>query len=125
MFEKHHESLASRTQYLLRIARNITWGILFIILALWVGMLGYHFFEKMPWVDAFVNAAMILSGMGPFGPMSSSAGKIFAGFYALFSGLTFILIIGVIFAPIVHRFFHKIHLDTVNAPRKEKRTPGN
>ena len=74
-------------------------------------MLGYHFFEKMPWVDAFVNAAMILSGMGPMGALATTNGKIFAGCYALFSGLAFILIIGLIFAPILHRLFHRFHLE--------------
>jgi hypothetical protein len=75
-------------------------------------MLGYHLFEKMSWVDAFVNASMILSGMGPLGPLNTNAGKIFAGFYALFSGLAFIVIIAVIFSPVIHRFFKKIHLES-------------
>ncbi|CAN5404676.1 hypothetical protein BH10PSE19_BH10PSE19_19650 [soil metagenome] len=75
-------------------------------------MLGYHHYEKMTWVEAYVNAAMILSGMGPVSTMTTSAGKIFAGSYALFSGLAFIVIVGVIFGPIVHRWFHKFHLDS-------------
>jgi hypothetical protein len=76
-----------------------------------MGMWGYHHFEGMLWVDAFANAAMILSGMGPLSPLATNAGKIFSGFYALFSGLLFILILGIIFAPFVHRFLHKFHLD--------------
>jgi hypothetical protein len=75
-------------------------------------MAGYHVFEKLSWLDAFVNAAMILSGMGPLGPLQTAAGKLFAGCYALFSGLAFITTIGVVFAPVFHRFLHKFHLET-------------
>lgn len=110
MFEKAHQPLLPRKKFLFRLIRNIIFGVIVIILAQFVGMLGYHFFEHMSWIDAFVNAAMILSGMGPFGPLSTNAGKVFAGFYALFSGLAFILITGIIFAPVVHRFFHRLHL---------------
>ena len=74
-------------------------------------MIGYHHFENQSWLDAFVNAAMILSGMGPLTPLQTSAGKLFAGFYALFSGLAFITTVGIILAPVVHRFFHKFHLE--------------
>lgn len=77
-------------------------------------MLGYHLFEHMSWVDAFSNAAMILSGMGPLTPLVTTGGKIFAGCYALFSGLAFIVLLGVMFAPIIHQFFRKIHLESKN-----------
>jgi hypothetical protein len=90
---------------------NLFLGWLFICLALYLGMWGYHRFENMSWIDAFVNAAMILSGMGPLNPLTTYAGKLFAGFYALFSGLSFIIIIGLVFAPVIHRFFRKIHLE--------------
>jgi len=80
--------------------------------ALGLGMLGYHFFERLPWIDAFANASMILSGMGPLATIQTSEGKIFAGCYALFSGLAFITIVGVIFAPVFHRFLHTFHLET-------------
>lgn len=82
-----------------------------VAIALGIGMMGYHFFESMNWVDAFVNAAMILSGMGPVGELKTDAGKIFAGFYALFSGLVFISVAGILFAPIAHRALHKFHLE--------------
>ncbi len=75
-------------------------------------MVGYHHFENLSWVDAFANAAMILSGMGPLTALQTNFGKLFAGFYALFSGLAFIIIIGIIFAPVVHRFLHKFHLES-------------
>jgi hypothetical protein len=110
MFEQHHQPLSSKRKFLFRLARSIFLGLSLIVFAQFLGMLGYHYFEKMSWTDAFVNAAMILSGMGPLTPLNTSAGKLFAGFYALFSGLIFILIMGIIFAPVIHRFFHKFHL---------------
>ena len=82
-------------------------GMIAISIALAAGMLGYHHYENMSWVDAFANAAMILSGMGPLQPLITTGGKVFAGFYALFSGLFFILIIAVIFSPYIHHFFMK------------------
>ncbi len=82
-----------------------------IYVALCIGMLGYHDLENMSWVDSFVNASMILSGMGPMGNLTTTAGKIFAGCYALFSGLAFILIVGIVFAPVVHRTFKKMRLE--------------
>jgi hypothetical protein len=91
--------------------RNIVWGILLIILALFIGMCGYHFFEQMTWIDAFLNAAMILSGMGPVVILSTTGGKLFAGFYALFSGLTFIILIGILLSPGIHHIIRKIHLE--------------
>ena len=96
----------------LHLARNLVFGFILILAALYIGMLGYHFFENMSWVDAFANAAMILSGMGPLTPLSTNAGKIFAGSYALFSGLAFIVIIAIVFSPIIRRFFHQIHLES-------------
>lgn len=86
-----------------------------IVFSLGLGMAGYHFLESLHWVDAFTNAAMILSGMGPLAPLQTTAGKIFAGCYALFSGLAFLTSVGVVFAPILHRFLHKFHLESKNA----------
>ena len=74
-------------------------------------MIGYHYSEALPWIDSFANAAMILSGMGPLDPLRTTAGKLFGGFYALFSGLAFITVSGILTAPIVHRLFHKFHLE--------------
>ena len=88
-----------------------------ISVSLLLGMAGYHYLEGMRWLDAFVNAAMILSGMGPVGPLQTSAGKLFAGFYALYSGLALITSSGVMFAPVFHRFLHKFHLEV---QKKEK-----
>lgn len=94
-----------------RLTRNLALGVAIILFSLCIGMFGYHHFEKMTWVDAYVNAAMILSGMGPISNLQTIGGKIFAGTYALFSGIVFLVVIAIIFAPVIHRFFHKFHLD--------------
>ena len=76
-----------------------------------MGMIGYHYFEKMSWIDAYVNAAMILSGMGPVAELKTDTGKIFAGSYALFSGIVFLVVMALILAPALHRFLHKFHIE--------------
>jgi hypothetical protein len=106
--QKYH--MQTRT-FIKKLSRNIFFGCLIIIMSLSIGILGYHHFEQMPWVDAFVNACMILSGMGPVGTLVTSQGKIFAGLYALFSGVIFLVVIAIIFAPVVHRFFRLFHMD--------------
>jgi len=93
------------------LARNSIIGLVLIALALSVGMCGYHIFEKMSWIDSFYNASMILSGMGPSGNLSSGAGKLFAGAYALFSGLAFAAIIVIMLSPVIHMFFRKLHIE--------------
>lgn len=112
MFEKRRSALSPFPIFLKRLMASLGIGLCLILLGLSIGMYGYHEFEKMSWIDAFANASMILSGMGPFGPLTTKAGKIFAGCYALFSGLTFIVIVATILAPIVHRFLHQFHLET-------------
>jgi len=118
MFEHRTKPLLPRKVYYRRIARHAALGVAVIVVSLGIGMAGYHIFEKLPWVDAFVNAAMILSGMGPVATLQTSGGKIFAGCYALFSGLTLIAILGIIFAPVVHRALHKFHLEDEGRARK-------
>ncbi len=86
-------------------------GASIIFFSLLGGMFGYRYFEEMSWVDAYLNAAMILSGMGPVQTLQTEAGKIFAGSYALFSGILFLVTIAIVFAPVVHRFFHGFHLE--------------
>ena len=118
MFEHHTKPLLPRKVYYRRLARHAALGLAVIVVSLGIGMVGYHGFEKLPWVDAFVNAAMILSGMGPMATLQTNGGKIFAGCYALFSGLTLIAILGIIFAPVVHRALHKFHLEDEGRARK-------
>jgi hypothetical protein len=118
MFEHRREPLLPRRVFYGRLARSAGIGSLIILLSLLIGMAGYHFLEKMSWLDAFANAAMILSGMGPLGPLQTNAGKLFAGCYALYSGLALVTSIGVIFAPVYHRFIHKFHLETQEEERR-------
>src|SRR5208337_3299375 len=104
--------LLPRKEYYRRIVRHAALGFSVIVVSLGIGMTGYHVFEKLPWIDAFLNAAMILSGMGPVATLQTDAGKIFAGCYALFSGLMLITVTGIVLAPVVHRALHKFHLET-------------
>src|ERR1700679_2355983 len=106
MFEHHTKPLLPRKEYYRRIVRHAGLGASVIVVALGLGMAGYHFFEKLPWVDAFVNAAMILSGMGPVATLQTDAGKIFAGCYALFSGVVFLVLIAIIISLLFPAFFH-------------------
>lgn len=110
MYEKRHEPLASPFVFFKRMLRNILICVGIIALAVLIGMWGYHYFEDLPWIDAFLNASMILSSMGPVSPLQTFAGKLFAGFYALFSGLIFVIVIAIIFSPIIHRILHRFHL---------------
>jgi hypothetical protein len=112
VFEHRRAPLLPRAKFYARLAQSAALGVAIILIALVVGMVGYHHFESMSWIDSFANASMILSGMGPFGPLQTDSGKLFAGVYALFSGLAFILIVGLMFGPVVHRFLHKFHLET-------------
>lgn len=121
MFEHRRAPLLPLSAFYSRLARSAAVGLVIVTFALSVGMAGYHFLEKLDWLDAFVNAAMILSGMGPLAPIQTSAGKVFAGCYALFSGLAFITTLGVVFAPVYHRFLHRFHLE-VQADAKSKKT---
>ena len=111
MYERKHFPLAPRRVFYRRLARNFLIAQLIVVFSLAVGMAGYCYFESMGWADAFVNASMILSGMGPMGELKTTGGKIFAGCYALYSGLALILIIGIILGPVVHRALHKFHLE--------------
>ena len=117
LFEKKTDPLLSRGQFLGRmgIAFAVTMAIVAGSLAM--GMAGYHFIGGLPWIDALHNAAMILTGMGPVDPMRSTAGKLFASFYALYSGIAFLSMTAVLLAPIIHRALHKFHLDDEDAGR--------
>jgi hypothetical protein len=111
MFEHHKEPLLRKQAFRRRLFLHFGMAIGIVAASLGLGILGYHYCEGLGWLDSFVNAAMILSGMGPVQELHHDAGKWFAGFYALFSGVAFITMAGVMFAPVVHRFLHKFHLD--------------
>jgi hypothetical protein len=111
MYEHRSKPLLPRREFFRRLARSAALGLAVVGGALMIGMAGYHIFENMGWIDSFANASMILSGMGPLGELKTSAGKIFAGCYALFSGVAFLTSVGLVFAPVFHRFLHKFHLE--------------
>jgi len=111
MYEHHKQPLASRRVFVQRVAFNGLMGALMLLIALGIGILGYHYLEGLPWIDALLNASMILGGMGPVNSLQTTAGKLFASFYALFSGVVFIAAMGVLAAPIFHRFLHHFHLE--------------
>jgi hypothetical protein len=111
-YEHISQPVAKFPLFLRRQLRSIAVGLVFIVVALVAGMIGYHRIVGLSWVDSYENAAMILSGMGPLSAPATSAGKIFAGSYALFSGIAVLAIAGVIAAPLVHRFLHRMHADT-------------
>lgn len=108
------KSLLPMNAFIKRVMRNLLIGFIIIAISLGLGMFGYRHFENMSWVDAYENAAMILSGMGPVASLKTESGKIFAGSYALFSGIVFLIVIAVIIAPIFHRFLHKFIIDQTN-----------
>lgn len=111
MYESKNKKLASKKVFFMRFFLNLTVGAIVLGICLLMGMLGYHYFESLSWIDSYVNAAMILSGMGPVNELKTDAGKIFAGTYALFSGIIFLVFMTIIFIPIFHRFYHEFHLE--------------
>lgn len=111
MLERRSQPLLPRREYLKRLIRSTVVGFSLICISLLVGMLGYHLLEGLSWLDAFVNASMLLGGMGPVDPLHTAAGKLFAGIYALYCGFTVLAVAGVIFAPVIHRALHRFHLE--------------
>jgi hypothetical protein len=110
-FERRHEGLAPVSVFVKRVAASIGIALGLIIGALAIGVIGYHCLAGFGWIDSLLEASMILGGMGPINQLTTNSAKIFASLYALFSGLMFIGIMGVVLSPIVHRFVHKFHID--------------
>lgn len=112
-YEHKHEPLLPWRVFLLRrVAKSLALGLGVIAASLLAGMLGYRIAEGMGWLDAFLNSAMLLGGMGPVDALRTSGGKVFAGIYALYSGLIVIFVAGLLFAPFAHRLLHRFHLET-------------
>jgi hypothetical protein len=110
-FEKRHESLLPRSKFFFRLVKFALLSIGLIVFSLIVGILGYHLTEGLSWIDAFLNAAMLMGGMGPVSMLHTDAGKLFAGMYALYCGFILIVSVAVFLAPIFHRFLHRFHLE--------------
>ena len=119
MYEQRDEPLLPRSAFLKRLASHAGIAIAIVLGSLVIGILGYHILEGLAWIDALVNAAMILGGMGPVDALHTNAGKLFAAFYALYSGIVFLLAVGVIFAPVFHRILHHFHLETGSDDAKD------
>jgi hypothetical protein len=111
MFERHDQPLLPRQAYHRRVGKHFLIVLVIIGGSLFIGMAGYHYFEGLPWIDAMLNSAMLLGGMGPVDVLHTTAGKLFATFYALYSGIVFLVVAGVLFAPAFHRMLHHFHLD--------------
>jgi hypothetical protein len=111
MFERKHERLLPLRQFIQRVVRFAVIAGVMLALALGLGVAGYHWIADERLVDALLDASMILTGMGPVGELKSTAAKLFASAYALFSGIVFITAVGVFLSPLIHRFLHHFHLD--------------
>jgi hypothetical protein len=111
MFEHRKQPLLTPREFLLRQLLYFLVAFIIIIGSLVLGVIGYHYLEGFSWVDSLVNASMILGGMGPVNELHTVTGKLFASFYALYSGIIFLVTVGIIMAPLYHRFLHRFHLD--------------
>ena len=120
MYEHHRQPLLSRAAFLRRLASHGGLALALVAGSLGMGMLGYEFFEGLPWLDALLNASMLLGGMGPVDSLHTDAGKLFASFYALYSGLIFLVVAGLMIAPVFHRILHRFHLEQASDEQKNE-----
>ncbi len=117
LYEHRSEPLLPRSRFARRLLAHAAVGTVLLLAALTVGAIGYRATEGMAWIDAFLNAAMILGGMGPVDVLHTEAGKLFATVYALFSGVAFLAIAGIFVAPLAHRLLHALHLESGSTPK--------
>ena len=115
-FEHHRQPLASRLIFMMRMGRYLALSFCIIAGSLAIGVLGYHYTESLSWLDSLLNASMILGGMGPVDAIRTTPGKWFASFYALFAGMVLLVAVGVLIAPVFHRFLHRFHLEIDKSP---------
>lgn len=120
-FESKKQPLAAPRSFAMRLLGNALWSLAIIVIWLIIGMVGYGGLEGMSPIDAFVNAAMILSGMGPVQTLSTGGGKLFAGLYAIISGIVIFGVAGIALAPLYHRMLHKFHLQDDEAAAKARK----
>lgn len=109
-YEKKDSPLLPRKTFYRRLLRSFMLSSSLLFLSLVIGVVGYHLFASLGWIDSLLNASMILTGMGPVDKMTTDGGKLFASFYALFSGIAFLTMMGIVIAPVLHRFLHKFHI---------------
>ena len=111
MFEHKSKPLLPRKAFCARVAWSVAATAGIVVFSLFMGSAGYHYLGDLPWIDALLNASMILAGMGPVDPVRTTAAKLFATFYALYSGIAFLTMVAILMAPLLHRFLHKFHLE--------------
>jgi hypothetical protein len=110
IYEHRSQPLLDRKKFLGRLLKHACVSLGLLLVSLFGGMLGYHLLEGFSWIDALLNASMILGGMGPVNPITTVAGKVFASLYAIFSGVIFLIGAGIIVTPVAHRIIHRLHL---------------
>ena len=125
MYERRHDPLLTRAAFLRRLGGHACIALALIAGSLTIGILGYHFLERLAWIDALLNAAMILGGVGPVNELHTTSGKVFATLYALYSGLIVLVIAGLLFAPVFHRFLHRFHLELQDDEAKDDASSEN
>lgn len=111
MYETRKHPPLPRVRFLQRLVLHVAGAAGLLSGSILIGMAGYGYFENLPWRDAFLNSTMLLGGMGPVDAPKTDSGKVFAGVYALYAGLVFIVVAGLVFAPVLHRLLHKFHWD--------------
>jgi hypothetical protein len=119
MFERRNEKLLPFPRFAVRVLYSLLLAFGIVVFGLALGTLGYHLIAHLSWIDAIMNASMILTGMGPVATMETTAAKLFASAYALFSGVVFLSSVGLVFAPVFHRILHRFHLD--DSPDDDKK----
>jgi hypothetical protein len=120
VFEDKSQRLLTGFQFFLRLLRSASIAFGLVVVSLFMGAVGYHVFGRLAWIDAVLNAAMILTGMGPVNPMETTGGKLFATCYALYSGVIFLTLAAVLFAPVLHRLIHSFHLQVEEEDRSDE-----
>ena len=123
MLERRHEEILPLHLFVRRMFKCGLIALVLVACALGLGVCGYHFFADLPWLDALLNASMILTGMGPVDVLHSNSAKIFASGYALFSGLVFISLMALLIGPVAHRVLHKFHIAEEDIDQKDRSEP--
>jgi hypothetical protein len=111
LLEHRSQPLLPRRLFVRRLLRYGMYSLVVIVFSMFLGMIGYHCLGRLGWIDAYLNAAMILTGMGPVDPMPTTAGKLFSGLYAIYSGVIFLSVVAMMLAPLAHRMLHVFHLE--------------
>ena len=121
MYEHRSEPILSRPAFLRRVAQHGGVALLITLVSLLIGTLGYHLLAAQSWIDSFLNAAMLMGGMGQVGDIGPTAGKLFAALYSLYAGFVFIVVAGLLISPLFHRILHRFHLEVEEEKQRKTR----